>query len=81
MRSSLTRIIECIGACSPALLIAFALHSAAAQESKNLSYLNPQLSPEQRATDLVRRMTPAENATQMQNNSAAVVDGQHAPPE
>jgi beta-glucosidase len=34
--------------------------------------MNPQLSPEQRATDLVRRMTLEEKATQMQNNSAAV---------
>ncbi len=45
---------------------------AVAQESANLPYLNPQLSPEQRATDLVRRMTLAEKASQMQNNSAAV---------
>ena len=34
--------------------------------------MNPQLSPEQRATDLVRRMTLAEKASEMQNNSAAV---------
>ena len=34
--------------------------------------MNPQLSPEQRATDLVHRMTLAEKASQMQNNSAAV---------
>jgi beta-glucosidase len=34
--------------------------------------MNPQLSPEQRATDLVHRMTLAEKATQMQNNSAEV---------
>ena len=34
--------------------------------------MNPQLSPEQRAIDLVRRMTLEEKATQMQNNSAAV---------
>ena len=72
MRSNMTRIIECIAACGAAILIAFAPHSAAAQESANLPYLNPQLSPEQRATDLVRRMTLAEKATQMQNNSAAV---------
>src|ERR1700749_694037 len=72
MRSSMTQIIKCIAACSAAFLIAFAPHSAAAQESENLPYLNPQLSPEQRATDLVRRMTLQEKATQMQNNSAAV---------
>jgi beta-glucosidase len=34
--------------------------------------MNPSLPPEQRAADLVHRMTLAEKATQMQNNSAAV---------
>jgi len=34
--------------------------------------MNPQLSAEQRAIDLVHRMTLEEKATQMQNNSAAV---------
>ena len=46
--------------------------TAVAQSSGALPYLNPQLSPEARATDLVQRMTLAEKATQMQNNSAAV---------
>jgi beta-glucosidase len=41
-------------------------------QDASLPYMNPQLSPEQRATDLVHRMTLAEKATQMQNNSAAV---------
>lgn len=45
---------------------------AIAQDSQNVPYMNPQLSPEQRASDLVRRMTLAEKASQMQNNSAAV---------
>jgi beta-glucosidase len=45
---------------------------AIAQDSANVPYMNPQLSPEQRATDLVHRMTLAEKASQMQNNSAAV---------
>jgi beta-glucosidase len=45
---------------------------AFAQNSENLPYLNPQLSPEQRAADLVHRMTLAEKASEMQNNSAAV---------
>ena len=47
-------------------------HYAIAQDPKNLPYMNPQLSPESRATDLVQRMTLAEKASQMQNNSAAV---------
>jgi beta-glucosidase len=34
--------------------------------------MNAKLSPEQRAADLVHRMTLAEKATQMQNNSAAI---------
>jgi len=34
--------------------------------------VNPNLSPEQRAVDLVRRMTLEKKASQMQNNSAAV---------
>src|SRR6201997_3941715 len=45
---------------------------AAAQDTSNLPYMNPKLSPEQRASDLVHRMTLAEKASQMQNNSAAV---------
>ena len=48
------------------------LQSAVAQDSANLPYMNPNLSPEQRASDLVHRMTLAEKATQMQNNSAAI---------
>ena len=72
MKSRMTRIIECIVACMGALCFGSVPQSAIAQEPANLPYLNPQLSPEQRATDLVRRMTLAEKATQMQNNSAAV---------
>ena len=53
-------------------LLSATLQTAVAQEGENPPYLNPQLSPEQRATDLVRSMTLAEKASQMQNNSAAV---------
>jgi beta-glucosidase len=72
MKNRVTRIVECIVACTRVLLFYSALQIAVAQDSANLPYLNPQLSPEQRATDLVRRMTLAEKASQMQNNSAAV---------
>ena len=72
MKTRSTRNIEWIAACSGALLFASALQFAVAQEPANLPYLNPQLSAEQRATDLVHRMTLAEKATQMQNNSAEV---------
>src|SRR6185437_1741591 len=46
--------------------------AAGAQASGNPPYLNTALTPEQRAADLVGRMTLAEKATQMQNNSAAI---------
>jgi beta-glucosidase len=54
------------------LLFISAAKKGIAQDSASLPYMNPQLSPEQRATDLVHRMTLAEKATQMQNNSAEV---------
>jgi beta-glucosidase len=72
MKSRALRIIECMFACSVALCSVSAPQDAVAQDSANLPYLNPQLSPEQRATDLVDRMTLVEKASQMQNNSAAV---------
>jgi len=72
MKRRIMRIIEWIVVCAGALFLGTALQNAFAQESDNPAYLNPQLSPEQRATDLVRRMTLAEKASQMQNNSAAV---------
>src|SRR3954451_3235001 len=72
MNTRVTRIIECIVTCAAVLLCGSGVQKAAAQESENPSYLNPQLPPEQRAADLVHRMTLAEKATQMQNNSAAV---------
>ncbi len=43
-----------------------------AENTANMPFMNPQLSPEERATDLVHRMTLAEKASEMQNNSAAV---------
>ena len=42
------------------------------KSAATLPYLDTNLTPEQRAADLVHRMTLAEKATQMQNNSAAV---------
>ena len=70
MKARVTHIIECTVACMGLFLGLSQI--GVAQEPANLPYTNPQLSPEQRATDLVRRMTLAEKATQMQNNSAAV---------
>ncbi|MBB6143125.1 beta-glucosidase [Silvibacterium bohemicum] len=54
------------------ILLGLSLRTAGAQDSQNAPYMNPQLPPQVRATDLVRRMTLEEKATQMQNNSAAV---------
>ena len=54
------------------LFIACAARPVVAQNAAPLPYLNTNLTPEQRATDLVRRMTLAEKAAQMQNNCAAV---------
>ncbi len=72
MRSRPTPILLCAVACTGMLLVGPMQQAANAQDSANLPYMNPQLSPEQRATDLVRRMTLAEKASEMQNNSAAV---------
>ncbi|MGA2569205.1 MAG: glycoside hydrolase family 3 C-terminal domain-containing protein [Terracidiphilus sp.] len=72
MKNRMTRVAAVIVACTGTLFFGSILQSAVAQDTANLPYTNPKLSPEQRATDLVRRMTLAEKATQMQNNSAAI---------
>ena len=54
------------------LFFALAVQTAVAQGAATPGYLDTKLTPEQRAADLVHRMTLAEKATQMQNNSAAV---------
>src|SRR5512140_2447242 len=73
MRASVTRSAQCILACTAALFFfGPTVQNAVAQDSENPPYLNPQLSPEQRAIDLVHRMTLEEKASEMQNNSAAV---------
>jgi beta-glucosidase len=55
-----------------ALFWALFAPTARAQGGGTPAYLDTNLTPEQRAADLVSRMTLAEKATQMQNNSAAV---------
>ena len=45
---------------------------AIAQESSSYPYLNPKLSPEERAADLVHRMTLEEKASQLVNQARAV---------
>ena len=45
---------------------------ASAQDTSNLPYMNPKLSPEERAADLVQRMTLQEKASQLVNQSRAI---------
>src|ERR1017187_1494595 len=72
MKKRITRIVAGIVACSGTLFFGLILQSAVAQDTAKLPYMNPSLSPEQRAADLVHRMTLAEKASQMLNRSAAV---------
>src|SRR4051794_24443741 len=51
------------------LLLPFLALAVAAQPAP---YLNPDLSPEKRAADLVARMTLEEKVLQMQNNAPAI---------
>ncbi len=46
--------------------------SASGQDAARLPYLNPSLSPEVRAADLVHRMTLAEKASQLVNQARAI---------
>ena len=55
-----------------ALLAISVVPAGAQQDTGHMPFMNPQLPPVERATDLVHRMTLGEKATQMQNNSAAV---------
>jgi beta-glucosidase len=68
MKKCMTPIARVVSRTVPLLLVSLAV----AQDTANLPYMNPSLSPEQRAIDLVHRMTLAEKASQMQNNSAAI---------
>ena len=72
MKKYMTHVVARIAAWTGILFFGSILQSAVAQDSAKLPYMNPSLAPEQRAIDLVHRMTLAEKATQMYNNSAAV---------
>ena len=60
MKNRMTRIVAGIVACTGTLFFGLILQSAVAQDTASLPYMNQNLSPEQRATDLVHRMTLAE---------------------
>ena len=53
-------------------LIAFAVCTAGAQQAPRPAYLDPSLPAEQRAADLVHRMTLKEKATQLVNQARAI---------
>ena len=72
MKIRLTHIFTCILAYTPTLMVGVLPQLAFAQDPASSSYKNPKLPAEQRAADLVHRMTLAEKASEMQNNSAAV---------
>jgi len=71
MQNHVTRIFK-RAVLSTALFSSLIVQCAVAQDASKAPFLNPQLSPEQRAADLVHRMTLAEKALEMQNNSAAL---------
>jgi beta-glucosidase len=52
--------------------IAFIASAARAQDISNFPYMNPKLSPEERAVDLVQRMTLQEKASQLVNQARAI---------
>lgn len=54
------------------LLLLFALRLFAGRLAEEPAYQNPDLSPEQRAADLVSRMTLQEKVLQMQNSAPAI---------
>lgn len=72
MKEHMPRLAYRIVLGTASLLFGLIVHCAVAQDTPKLPYADPGLLPEQRAADLVHRMTLAEKATQMYNNSAAI---------
>jgi beta-glucosidase len=72
MKKCMTQIAMRVGSWTVSLLFVSIVQFAVAQDAANLPYMNPNLSPEQRAVDLEHRMTLTEKASQMQNNSVAI---------
>src|SRR5580704_18198009 len=72
MKKCMTRIAQGIVLWTVSVLFVSIVQFAIAQDAANLPYMNSNLSPEQRAVDLVHRMTLAEKASQMPNNSVAI---------
>ena len=55
-----------------AFIIAILASTSMAQDTSSLPYMNPKLSPEERAADLVHRMTLEEKASQLVNQARAI---------
>ena len=72
MEGRVMQMVRRLFAYAGMLIFGLVPRAALAQDPAKLPYMNPELSPDERATDLVHRMTLAEKASQMQNNSAAV---------
>ena len=72
MKSCIMQAVARTVACTLTLSFGLILQSAVAQDTAKFPYMDPKLSAKQRAVDLVHRMTLAEKATQMYNESAAI---------
>ena len=72
MKIRMTRFVAAIVTYTVTLCFGAMAQVATTPATASLPYMDTKLTPEQRATDLVRRMTLAEKASEMQNNSAAV---------
>jgi len=72
MKNSLIRTVAAATGCAAMFACLAAPPRARAQESSNPPYMNPQLSPEVRAKDLVHRMTLEEKASQLVNQARAI---------
>ena len=80
MKVRMSRIVAGLVAWTGSLFLGSFMQFAVAQDTANLPYMNTNLSAEQRATDLVHRMTLAEKASQMLNRSSAVQRLRQRPP-
>jgi NAD(P)-dependent dehydrogenase (short-subunit alcohol dehydrogenase family) len=67
----MARIVECMVTCTGAMLLVSTLQNAGAQTADILPYMNPQLSPEQRATE--REAAEAAGKLQKEGIEAASV--------
>ena len=72
MKIRMTQFVAAIVTYTVTLCFGAMAQVATTPATASLPYMDTKLTPEQRATDLVRRMTLAEKASEMQNNSAAV---------